>query len=52
MAEDAQVWQHEKLPRTMTTAVSARGYKIIAVRQKPIPDPDRKLFPPQSNRSG
>jgi len=52
MAEDAQVWQHKKLPRTMTTAVSARGYKIIAARQKPIPDPDRKSFPPQSNRSG
>ena len=31
------MWQHKKLPRTMTTAVSARGYKIIAVRQKPIP---------------
>ena len=21
------MWQHKKLPRTMTTAVSARGYK-------------------------
>jgi hypothetical protein len=35
----------------MTTAVSARGYKIIAARQKLIPGPDRK-FLPQIRKAG
>jgi hypothetical protein len=52
IAEDAQVWAAQEAATHMTTAVSARGYKIIAARQKPIRDPARKFFPPQSNRSG
>jgi len=33
------------------TAVSARGYNIIAAKQKQIPDPDRK-FLPQIRKAG
>jgi hypothetical protein len=36
----------------IATAVSARGYKIIVARQKPIPDLERKFFRLQANRSG
>jgi len=45
-------WAAQEGATHMTTAVSARGYKIIAARQKPIPDLDRKFFPPRAIRSG